>query len=880
MKKITRASLTGMLVFSSISTAMTGCTSNATNTTNAANVTLAKEETSAGTDSAQQNVAKGMYNPGDYTGTADGFGGKVTVTITTNESSITEVLIDAPDETPTVGGAALDELTAQIKEKQSPNIDGVSGATITSNGVRDALKVAISAAKGEETSSDKAEPLTFKAGTYTGTANGYNGPVTLDVTFSDDAITDIVINSEGETAHIGTPAYDIVFEDAIAANGSGVDGVSGATFTSRAIKEALNDAAEQAGVSNIDTFKSNTVEHKAQEAQELSADVIIVGAGGAGMAAAAEAAMNGKTVLMFEQNAEIGGNTLAAGGQFQAVMDYLCWDKNDPEATEAVWDYDGKTYEKVKAFRGEIATLRQILDWNEAPFDEHYFDDKEYVAGEIDLLSQAGVHQEYLPTLKALKEEIRAYLDYAEPKLESGVDESELTLFSTVNLHIFQTYYGGLRHSADGTKWIYGDFDLVSQLCNEAPNIKTWLEEQGSVILDSAQRTLVGAIWYRANRNQGADMDGDGEIEIPGNWGSYFVPLRTTLLEKSETASDNSILLRTTVDTILVDETGKVNGVVATRYDGTQITAHANDGVILATGGYAANVDMVVKTNNYWDPEKVTESIKTTNRSSLVGSGIEMAEEIGADTTGMEYTQMMPISWIDNGNLAYGSGQYAVYINPTTGKRFVDEFAERDVLSLGEFANGISYNGVNGVFLEITNGSKALGYPYHYDVYDGQEVVEIKHDTVDDRVYFASNKEELQEILDKFGMEADPEVIYDTIKQYDEAYINKTEPADGIKKSAANTTIGTVKDDGTYVLDGEILRIRIMAPSTHHTMGGLVVDTERHVLDKSGQIISGLYAAGEVTGGIHAGNRLGGNAISDVLVSGKIAADTIVKETK
>ena len=66
-----------------------------------------------------------------------------------------------------------------------------------------------------------------------------------------------------------------------------------------------------------------------------------------------------------------------------------------------------------------------------------------------------------------------------------------------------------------------------------------------------------------------------------------------------------------------------------------------------------------------------------------------------------------------------------------------------------------------------------------------------------------------------------------------------------------------------------------MAPSTHHTMGGVVVDTERHVLDTKGNVIDGLYAAGEVTGGIHGGNRLGGNAIVEILVSGRIAADTI-----
>ena len=71
-----------------------------------------------------------------------------------------------------------------------------------------------------------------------------------------------------------------------------------------------------------------------------------------------------------------------------------------------------------------------------------------------------------------------------------------------------------------------------------------------------------------------------------------------------------------------------------------------------------------------------------------------------------------------------------------------------------------------------------------------------------------------------------------------------------------------------------------MAPSPHHTMGGLTTDTDRHVLDTNGAIIPGLYAAGEVTGGIHGGNRLGGNAIVEIFVSGRTAAQAIMADNK
>ncbi len=242
---------------------------------------------------------------------------------------------------------------------------------------------------------------------------------------------------------------------------------------------------------------------------------------------------------------------------------------------------------------------------------------------------------------------------------------------------------------------------------------------------------------------------------------------------------------------------------------------------------------------------------------------------------------MMPISWIDNGNLAFGNGLYGVYINPTTGKRFVDESAERDVLSLGEFKNGVEVDGTQGVFLEITNAETPITFPYPYDKYEGTTPVELGKDDVENRVYFVSSPDELKEkVLDKYGMKADPEDIYKTIENYDTDILAGKQPSDGVAKQQSTVPVGTVSDDGSYKLDGELLRVRVMAPSTHHTMGGLVVDTDRHVLDSKGNVIEGLYAAGEVTGGIHGGNRLGGNAIVEIFVSGRTAANAVVADNK
>lgn len=720
----------------------------------------------------------------------------------------------------------------------------------------------------------------YNPGTYTGAGEGYNGPVELTVTFTDSAISDIVVTKSAETANIGSIAFPYLIEDALAANGCGIDIVSGATFSSFAFKNALADAATKAGVSNIDAFRKNKVARKPGAAIEKTFDVVVVGSGGAGMGAAVQSAQNGNTVIVVEKNAQIGGNTCASGGQFQSVMPYLVWDASAPDAKTGVFAYNGKTYNKLMSTKGYIDILKTIENWNEAAFDEAYYKTNTFEAGDINELSKHGVHAEYLPTLRALKNEIRAYLAWAQPKLDAGFAENEITLFSTVNLHIFQTYYGGLRPTADKSSWIYGDYELVSQFVEDAQGLKEWLEDQGALFDDDKQPTIIGALWDRENNFQGGDLDGDGKAdaspEAKAVFGTYFYTTRNTLMNKYQ---GNEIMLRTTIEELVV-EGGKVTGVKGKMYDGTPVTLKANKGVVLATGGFAANTKKVAEYNEYWSSKYLTDRIDTTNRSSLQGDGIFiLGEQVKAASTGLNFTQLMPISWVDNGDLAFGAGTYAVYINPTTGRRFVDESAERDVLSLAEFENGIDHNGVKGVFLEIANNTHNIPGPYPYGV-PGSEHWD---DTVEWRQY-TFTIDQLPDLLNKLGMTANPTVIRQTIEDYDRAVMG-VGPFPYAPKGVADYLIGTADKDArgnyipsSYKLDGVPLKARIMAPSTHHTMGGLVVDTKRHVLDKSGKIIPGLYAAGEVTGGFHGGNRLGGNAIVEIFVSGRTAANSITMD--
>jgi len=805
------------------------------------------------------------------TGSAQGFASAVGVEFTVEDGKITALTVDDSGETyPTAGidrAASVEKLIDAILETGSTEgVDVATGATFTSTAVVEAINAAM--AGGAEADA----PMTFTAGEYTATADGYNGPVTVKVTYTEDAISDIAVEESVETGHVGTLAYDYMIPDMLEANGSGVDAVAGATFTSRALRNAVNDTAEQAACTNLDAFKAATVAHEAGDPIEADYDVVVVGAGGAGMAAAAQAAQDGNTVLVIEKNAEIGGNTLVSGGQYQSVMPYLVWDPADPDATTGVYEHDGQTYDKVKSVQGCIDELKMILNWSEEPFDEEYYKDNEFVAGDAAELSKHGVHQEYLPVLKALKAEIQQYLDWAQPKLDAGTPENQLTLFSTLNLHIFQTYYGGLRQSADKTQWVYGDVDLVSQFIQDGQGLKEWLEDQGATFHEDSQQTLIGALWYRENEFIGStiDLDGDGENEM-GRWGAYFAAPLTTLLNANE---KNGVMPRTTVTELIVNEEGRVTGVKGEQYDGTPVTVNAAKGVILATGGYAANIDMVLDGNVYWSTEYLTTATKTTNRSSQQGDGIRMAEAVGAATTGMGFTQLMPISWVDNGNLAFGGGNYACWINPTTGHRFVDEGSERDVLSLAEFKNGMEVNGTKGVFLEFYNKEQMMPAPMQLAEgdYPGR--------------YYRRTIAELPELFEELGVTADPEVVIQTIRDYDMAVMGQGEYPD-CGKAIASRTVGNVEmnEDGSYNvesydLDNALLTIRLMAPSTHHTMGGVVVDTDRHVLNADGEAIPGLYAAGEVTGGIHGGNRLGGNAIVEIFVSGRTAAKAVTADNQ
>ena len=208
------------------------------------------------------------YTPGSYMGSADGFGGKVTATVTISENGIDAIVLAGNDETPELGGAALEKLAPKFMEAQSSQVDAVSGCTITSNAAMEAVQNALDQASGkidvvpvEETEAPKAteaeteketeaakaeETRTFQAGTYTGTAKGFGGDVTATVVISDSGIESVELVGNDETEELGGAALKKLSKKFVEAQTSTVDAVSGCTITSDAAMAAVEQALEQA----------------------------------------------------------------------------------------------------------------------------------------------------------------------------------------------------------------------------------------------------------------------------------------------------------------------------------------------------------------------------------------------------------------------------------------------------------------------------------------------------------------------------------------------------------------------------------------------------------------------------------------------------------
>ena len=472
---------------------------------------------------------------------AQGYGGAVTVQVTFADGVITAVTVDAPNETPGIGSKAVEALPAAIVAAGNAEVDGVSGATLTSDAIKAAVRAAIKAYNGED-----AAPVAMTPGVYTATVKAHNGDMAVEVTVTETAIAHVAVTAHGETYGIGFGAFYcpidklpalIVEHQSVA-----VDTVTGATVTSAAIKSAVRDCLTQAGAAE-DAFAAVAPSAFATEA-EYTADIVIVGGGAAGLTAANTALDAGKTVLLVEKMGITGGSTVTSGGNIFGAA------TTAQKASGVTDDTPEALFEFLMSFdEDNLLDAGMVRDYAYG------------IADDLDYLDLNGVDVTYITTA-------------AEP-----LKPNRLHLTSDVN----------------------------------------------------------------------AITNGIG--------GGITVPLTEQVVAKG-----GQILFATKAEALLTDETGRVIGVQAANVYGETVRINAG-AVILTTGGYCMNPELTARYayfNPYFSAAK-----------SSTGDGLLMAKAIGAKVFESDGLQLQ---YVDFNTGETGSTSFGLVVD-IRGQRLVNEYS-------------------------------------------------------------------------------------------------------------------------------------------------------------------------------------------------------------
>ena len=557
-----------------------------------------------------------------------------------------------------------------------------------------------------------------EAGVFTGVGDseiGGKGAIEVAVTVDENgAVTAIEVTKNGDTVGISDPAVAQIPGLIVEQQTANVDAVAGATKTSDAIMAAVLDAVTKAGLDTVKwSTKVETVVEKAEDVT-IETEIVVIGGGGAGLAAAVQANQLGSKVLVLEKMGKVGGNTILAGGALNAVND-----------------------------RSE-----QAIAYNDS-----------------------------------------------------------------VEWHYTQTLSGGDYQ---------GDPVLVHTLVSNAWAGVQWLMDLGMEFQDDTAGlfTVTGGLWPRAHK----------PVEPLGT--GFF----KTYMNYIDSHDNVDVMLNTRATEILVDENGKACGVVATGETGNTVTVKASKGVVVATGGFAANVELRSAYNTQW---------------ADLGDSIKMMQKLGADFVQMGNIQLLPLGDPVTGSLS-GNIEHDVetriFINKE-GNRFVNEGGRRDDMTNALFAQTDAY-----MWVVMDSDTYPTGDERNNFGETANQLVEagraVKADT-------------LEELAEKMNVPADTLIAAVT------EFNRHAEGGDlaGTPDEFGRTLYKTPIDTAPFYAAARI-------PTVHHTMGGVRINVNAQVLDENGNVIPGLYAAGEVTGGIHGANRLGGNALTDTVVFGRIAGES------
>lgn len=559
--------------------------------------------------------------------------------------------------------------------------------------------------------------FSYNPGTYVGEAKGYGGIIQAEVTVSKEKIENIKLNAEKETPFVSSVAIERVPKAIVEKQNLRVDTVAGATVTSRGIISAVTDAVKKADGDLKELRKKLPVEKIVKTEKEYTADVIVIGGGGAGLAAATSAKQNGASVILIEKMPRLGGNTVLAGGAYNAV---------DPKRQKP-----------------------------------------------------------------------------------QGIEDS-------IELHFKHTYEGGDKK---------GNPVLIQILVENAYPALEWLESLGVTFKDEVF-TVLGALYPRSHKPT--------------------TPVATgIILAYKDFAKKNGItILYETEAEKLITKDGRVVGVKAeSKYN--NITLNANKAVVLATGGFAGDAEFRQKFN-----PKLTSKILSTNHPGSDAEGILMAEEVGANLIGMSDIQLLPLGDPITGSLSGNietTVEDRIFINKE-GERFVAEDERRDVMTNALFEQPDAY-------LWVVVDSQVYPTLEHKNNFNESIGDLIK----ENRAVMANS---LDELAEKLNVPADN--LKQTIAEYNKGIDERNDPF-------GRKLYGKKIEKAPFFAGPRV-------PTVHHTMGGVEINSKAQVIDINGNIIPGLYAAGEVTGGIHGTNRLGGNALADITVFGKIAGENAAQE--
>lgn len=360
--------------------------------------------------------------------------------------------------------------------------------------------------------------------------------------------------------------------------------------------------------------------------------------------------------------------------------------------------------------------------------------------------------------------------------------------------------------------------ELVELFTNEAADAVEWLIGLGADLSDVGR--LGGSTNNRSHRPTGGAPVGAHLVEV----------LQSNAVERNVT-----ILTETTAIEILAED-NNVTGILALDKDNNEFTITAN-AVIIATGGFGSNTTMLTEYDSSLD------GFGSTNQAGSTGDGIEMATNVGAALVDMEEIQTHPTVVPENGHMITEAvrGNGAIIVN-RNGERFVNEISTRDVVSEAILAQ----EGQTAFLLFDESVRESLsaieGYVNMGITLEGETVADL---------------------AEELGVDA--ETLEATLENYN-GFVATGEDTDFEREDMPRS----LESANFYAIE--------IAPAVHHTMGGLRIDTRAQVLTADNTPINGLYAAGEVTGGVHGGNRLGGNALSDIIVFGRTAGKSAVAD--